>query len=568
MPIDLKENNYSMLRSRFDEDMALYYLEKFELQNPETGKKIDNALSITLNDPRTYGDRCLSILSADNKRFEITGVDKSIQPKIEQNFENWLYVNDEQLELQGIEPLEDVVNFLDLFRGWIGAVVLFYQDGDKYIPYTFPVDPRWATWEHGAKGLSLLSYRTRLEREVAEEKFKIKFAGNSQIVDFQSIWTAKEYVIYQASDTRSSGIIGDPVKTVEHGIGICPGLMIPVPIQPMLVYGAEDYAVTLSRQGESIYAPNRDTYHVLNKVCSILASIMQEAYLASYVYHGEKEGVEGNLAGGGKLISVAKDEKIDILPTRDLNRATEYLFGILGSAKQRGSLSDINYGQIAFELSALAVAQLKDDREGIFVPRRKAKKTFYRRVFEILRHQVLHGGYKTTIDDDDAITINKSLFEKKPIFNVNFSSISPEENITNLTIANQAIGIGLPKEYVFRHYLHIENPEDVIRQGKLEQAYQHSPLLQLYDEAIACDPGVLTEAQINSDRATILMHDIKLQLDQAQATQMPEVPGMASQPKNTTKLNRASSEKIAQAKLNESGIMAAQNSKRESNIGG
>lgn len=570
--INLKETNYGMLRDRFDKDMNLYYLEKYELLNPETNKPMPNSVSLTLNDARTFGDRCIAILSADKRNFDITGVDPSLQKRLEEVYKHWLYVNDEQLELKLVEPLDDCVNFFDLFRGWIGALVLMYQDGDKWLPSIVPTDARWMTWEVGDRGLKQFSYRILMEKVQAEEQFKRKFnTSGKKSVDLQCIWDTEKY--YVGVSTSGSSKQVDIIDEKLHNLGICPGVIVPVPTQPLLISGSEDFATSLSRQGESIYAPNRDVYPTINMVASILASIMQESYVSSFVYKGRKEGFDQSPAGAGKYIQIDPTEAIELMPARDLNRATEYLFGVLGSGKQRGSLSDINYGQISFELSALAVAQLKDDREGIFVPRRRAKKTFYRRAFNVLRHQVVNGGYKTDIDKDDAIEIDESLFKKKCVINIDFHSVSPEENISSFTIANQAQALGLPLSKIYRNILHDDDPEGTLREAKLERAYKTVPLLELYDMAIAAAPGTLSEDEMNQDRAMILMDTIEKMMQQQEQQQtlgggLNAVPNVASQPKNTTKLNRSSSEKMAQAKLKESGLTSAQNARREGNIGG
>lgn len=569
--INLQESNYGILRERHDKDMALFYLEKYVLLKPDSDQKMPKSVSLTLNDPRTFGDRCLAILSADKRSFDITGVDPTIQKQLEDAYKHWLYINDEQLERKQVEPLDDCIDFFDLFRGWIGGLVLMYQDENKFLPSITPVDPRWMTWEVGDRGLKQFSYRIRMDKEGAEEKFKRKFtAVSKKYVDLQCVWDTKNYYVGVSQTSLLDGKI-DIISEKEHKLGICPGVIVSVPTQPMLISGSEDYSTSLSRQGESIYAPNRDVYPTINMVASILASMMQEAYVSAVVYEGRKEGLEES-PGAGTYVQVDPGEKFSLWPVRDLNRATEYLFGILGSGKQRGSLSDINYGQISFELSALAVAQLKDDRDGIFVPRRRAKKTFYRRAFNVLRHQVINGGYMTDIEKDDAIEIDKSIFEKKCIINIDFNSVSPEENISNFTIANQAQAIGLPLKKIFRNILHDEDPEGTLREAKLERAYKTVPLLELYDMAIAAAPGDLSEEQMNQDRAMILLDTIEKTMQQQEQMGQPAslnaVPNVGSQPKNTTKLNRSSSEKMAQAKLQESGLTNTQNARREGNIGG
>ena len=562
---DLRESDYSLLRARMDSDLDIEMLVEYVLKDPKTKQQLRNAFNVTLNDPRTYMERCHSILGADKRRFEITGIDAKYQNELEQWIELCLYVNDEQLSMRGNEPFEDCLNWFILRRGWAGSLWLLYKTADgKVVPSIIPCDPRWMTWEISARGLKQFSYRTRMGLLEAEDKFKktIPNANGKKYVNLQCIWDDKNYVVYQAADTPQ-GTTGDPLEQVEHGFGVCPGVVTPVPTQPMIITGAEDYSTSLSRQGESIMAANRGVYPMLNKVASIMASIAEQSFKSSLVYMGDKEGgfTQDPTAAGG-ITQIGKDEHIELMPARDLSQALTYLFGMLGTDKQKGGLSDINYGQIQFQVASLVVAQLKDDRDGIFVPRRKAKKTHYRQGFNIFRQMIKNGKFykadPNVVNVEDAIEFDPALFEKKFIVAVNYTSISPEENISNYTIAAQAKALGIPKKKILRDILHDEDPDETMRQWDLEQAYDVAPMLRPYDMAIATDPGQLTQKQINEDRGRILFDAIRRQLESPEP--LNAMPGVASLPK--IDLNKASPEKISQKRLQQTGQMAAINGQR------
>ncbi len=348
--IDLHEIDYLLLRQRMDSDLDLEQMFDFVLMDPAfKNKAVNDAFNITLNDPATYMDRCASILSADKRKFEISGIDPTNQKKVEDWVESCLYTNDEQLSMRAIEPFEDCLNWFILRRGWAGSLWLLYDIGDnKVVPSIVASDPRWMTWEIGARGLKQFSYRARMGRMEAEDKFKKKLPGPTKYIDLQCVWNTTHELVYQAS-SEATGVTGDPLKSKEHGFGICPGVVTPVPTQPMLISGSSDYPTALSHQGESLMANNRKIFPMLNKVASIMASIAQTSWLSNVVLKSDKtEGFEKNPQGPGNVPQIGEKEDVMLWPTRDLSQALTYLFGMLGTDKQKGGLSDINYGQIQF----------------------------------------------------------------------------------------------------------------------------------------------------------------------------------------------------------------------------
>jgi hypothetical protein len=202
----------------------------------------------------------------------------------------------------------------------------------------------------------------------------------------------------------------------------------------------------------------------------------------------------------------------------------------------------------------LAVAQLKDERDKIFVPRRKAKVSFYKRACKMLRRQLQGNCYNTDIPDDDAIdNLDVSLFKEKFSINITFRSISPEENIANYNLAQLATVVGRPKEKILREILRVPDPEGEIRQAKLENAEAQIPELGLYNMAIALAPGEISEEKVRETESKIIFWYLDRKM-KGMDMQMGQVPQPASQPKYELGINRPQSEKIAAEKAKRTGM--------------
>jgi hypothetical protein len=544
-----------------DNDYLMAMLIDTVLADVNTKEKYE--FPVVLNDAQTFMDRCVAILSADKVNYEITGVDATIQHKLEDFYELCLYINDEQLALRGMNPLRTDQNWYNLYRGWMGSLWLLYEVEGKIIPSIVASDPRGMTWEYGARGLKQFSYPARMDTQAAQEKYGKSLPGDKKYTDLKCVWTDTHELVYVASP-QSVGVSGEPLKSKEHEFGICPGVISSVPTQPSTLINNEGYDTKLSRRGESIMAPNRQIYPMLNKLASILASIAQAGWKANTVLKSDnKEGFEKDPIGSGKIAQIGKEDSLELWPFRDLSSAMTYLTSILTSNKQKGGLSDINYGQIQFQVASLVVAQLKDDRDGIFVPRRQTNKIHYQQGFNIFRYMAKNGkfypGDPQVINSDDAIAIDPKIFEKKFKISINYTSISPEENISNWTIAKQAEGM-IPREEILRDIIHHADPQGAMEKLALQNAHDVVPGLREFDMAMAAAPGNLSEEKKQEIRTDLIMKYIDNILAQPAGQTMPSVPGMASQPK--LQIGPSSPEKVSQKNLNQTGQMDAINARR------
>lgn len=555
--------NFEPLWRRMDEDLNLYYIEKFFLED-KAGKPLEDVSNITLNDPRVFGDAAMAILSLDKRTTDITGVDASIQDKLEQEIEKYLYVNDESLSDELIEPLDTCFNFFSLFRGWIGALPLMYKDGDKYLPTIRPLDPRWMTWEVGKKGFRQASYRFRVGRLEAEETYK-KTLGTKADVELSCVWDDKEFNIFQSTDGRiASGAI--PLKTVTHNLGFCPVIVVPVPTQPLLIGTGKDYGEALSRQGESVYAPVRTLIPALNEVASIWATINKQQFMTPLAYTGTRDLKGESIFGFGIVVQLNENEKLEPIPLRDMTPSAQALFGQLFARWERATMSSVNFGQLSFELSALAVADVKSDRDKVIVPRRKVKTVAYRKICSALRRQITEHCFEADIDKEDAIEIDKDIFKDKFSVNFTYDSISPQENIANAQLAQQLKAIGFPDEWIFRNVMRVEDPSGMLRDAKLQRLYSILPTLELADAAIGLAPGDVTEERINQIKAKLIFKALEDQLTQTPVP-IENPPNLASQPKADIYPGRASSEKLAAAQAERTGQATIQKGRQAKVLG-
>ena len=565
---------FTKLNARQDVDIGMYYLEQYVFKDPMTKEKLPASDSITLNDPRTFADAVMAILAADKRLFEITGIDQTYQSELEDALRHWLYLNDEILTDQLIEPLETCLNFHASLRGWLVGIPLVYKDGDKIQPVIIPVDPRWARWKVGARGFEWGSYRVGIDKALIEDKYKVKIRnqGKGKIATVECIMTENEYFLTAPDTTGSTAVESIPLHSITHGIGFTPFVVQPRPTQPMIISANNDYALALSRQGESIYASNRDIYPKLNEIASVWSSINLQQFLTPVAYVGNRTFKERPF-GIGIVVELKPGEQLIEIPTKEMSASAQNLFGRLAMSAQQGSMSSINYGQLSFELSALAVAQLKDERDKVFIPTRKCKQTFYRKCFDMWRRQIVNNKfYPTDIDDDNWVdTIDNKLFEKKFMVNIAFNSISPEENIANYQLAQQAKALGVPMEKIYADIMRYENVQEVLMKKKGEDAAMMVPALNLFEAAIAYSDRNVEQKRINEIKANIiykhLIDEMKQPIGQEFGGEGGEggfggLPGYPSQPKIEPSVNRPQSEKLAANMQKQSGYVNQQSARR------
>ncbi len=559
------EDIFTNLRTQQDNDMNLYRLNKHimvgrQVKN-QPAKAVDGAVNITLNDPMVFGDAFLSVMQKDRCNREVEGVDESIQNKIENDIKNWLYLNDEWLADQTSESLDDCMNFSTGFRGGICLLPLVKNQKDKYQVSILSNDPRWCEWELGSRGVKKYSYSVRMDKEQASDIFKKTLEGK-RIVYLNCEW---DETYYKVSNMSTDGKPLGEISKVEHGIkdssgkGFCPAVVVPVPKLPYLITTGQDSTTELCFQWQSIYAPVRDTIYQMNDIASVLASMNKQQFLAPIVIATdagiEKFGSGEQFYGGASIIKMDPLDKFLEIPTKELKSSLTFLFEKLWASFERSLFSSSNFGQAGNREPALLHADLKSDRDNILDPRRANKITALRKAFRNISRMINGSCYDTKIDEDYAVDIKKDNYKDKFTINISYSSITPQERITNLELATRYHNLGYSDEYIMKYVTREDNPSEIMRQNVMSKVAEMTPQLLMYRALMANSEKDLTEKQIRDGEMVILRNALDKQIDLMMENPQPVALGQKpSNPSPQPIGERPNAEKLSSAKLKQTGM--------------
>lgn len=525
--IKKKEERMKPLFDRMDADLKLYYLEKFVLMDKEHKKELPKSDSITLNDPKTYADRVVSILGNATRRFRVEG-NITAQKEGEAFLKETFSVNDEILALQQIENLEFHLNWYGSIRGWVAVRALMLKVGNIMFPEIVPLDPRWCSWKSGRHGLVWGSYRVMMSPERVNTEFGKKLPVSGKDVEVRVAFTKEDYLVW----IKTENVVND-----AHDLGYCPIFIAPAPTHPSLL--ATDNEDAIKYQGESIYAANRDIYEKLNDIVSVWATLNKMSFMTPVAFTSP-EGRELPSApyGIGVVVNLKDKEEFIEIPTKEISQAAQALFAQLDARIQRGGLPHIDFGELHFELSAVAISKLTESRNVVFIPRLDSKSTLLKQVCRSLVRQ--YKGICWELDTEEELTeedphilFSAPMQHPMNIF-VDYHSVSPEQNIANFTVAQVGMALGLPKRYLLSEIVQIEDPEGAIRQANREKAEEFIPELMYYRMA----HDLLEEAKESGDaslqvEAEIILNKLGMAIEGGEPTEpgaatpgMPEeVPG-------------------------------------------
>ncbi len=115
-----------------------------------------------------------------------------------------------------------------------------------------------------------------------------------------------------------------------------------------------------TRVGQNIIAANRDMYDYENMMVSVMAAIMaSQAYpnIVRRTRSGLPMGID-DLTGYGQVIDLKIEEQIELLKNATTPEEANILLNWVSNRRQKGSIPDVTYGQVPYELSGFAISQL------------------------------------------------------------------------------------------------------------------------------------------------------------------------------------------------------------------
>ena len=508
-----KEAEFNNLFSRMDKDKDLLILKSFSLvdKDSKTAPEVDN---ITLNDPQTFFNQVQSNLIAANMQTVVEG-DKLKDKEttfVEDFIQDIELAIESRLQARGIPSLR-LFNIQQILgRGRVASRICLRMDGDEFVPDVLPLDARYLIYDVGINGLKWAAYKTTRTKAQVEDEYGLEVKqSNPVIIDF---WDDEVEVVLAGREV---------IREQKHPYKCVPFI---IQLSPTgLFYEDED---RFQYMGESIFAADRELYEAKNKMGSILMTITMGSFYAGLQYESEAgtqaQKPERPPYGKRFVVPVEKGAGYKLMPVRDIGNATRWLYQMIDSALQRGSLPAVSYGNLTFPLSAVAITSLTEAEDPVYLPRMQGLALFYQRLYRMLIDQYVEQKMKVKLGD---LGFQKEYpfgeLDKDYAIKFKFFSTSPKQNIANYQIAASARQF-VSDDTIRRDILQLENPDKELAKRLSEMADQMVPTLALYKMAKAkIDEGDDIGAQL-------IANQLGITLQQLASGKLAEKPKEAAQP--------------------------------------
>jgi hypothetical protein len=184
---------------------------------------------------------------------------------------------------------------------------------------------------------------------------------------------------------------------------------------------------------------------------------------------------------------------------------------------QRGSLSALDYGNLTFPLSAVAIGKVTDEKDTLFFPRLDTIAVFYQLGLELLFEQFRQ--QKGTLElGRTATKTSYSVSDFDGDYEIKFTwkTLDPVQNVANISLANAAKGI-YPEEMILRDIAQVDNPQEVMSMRKADDAYRESPILRKVEQVKA-----LILLGENEDAELMALTELGMSIDEVMAGAVPK----------------------------------------------
>jgi len=487
--IETREKELKDLYDRQDQDRRLAYYgtlnssDKYVLTDVN-GEKVPRSISITMNDAQVYAQTVCSATKAALMQIRVEGLAQDKNSVIEKFLER----NIEQSDERRRKSLHNFVSNQANIRGIVAARWISYVDKakKKYIPDCLMMDSRYLSYEEGADGIWWYGYRTNRSKLAIKTEYGVDI--RTEKCECAEYWDGGKNEVWL--DKKLS-----PKGTVLNPLGFPP-----VAIQGVdRGYGLLDEQ-HLAHEFESIFMVDRYLYDELNRIASEEATINLK--LVNPAYQKETSDMSGKAAPYpdtvGTVTEVPINEKYQLLQVADINQASKMIHGDIMRAIQNGSLSDLDYGNLAFPLSAVAITDMTDIRNKIMIPTFNCLALFYRQLYRLIIAEYIAGGisgFPVGRMGNSAVYTPKDLGDPdKYTINLKFMPTSKRQDIANLSMSIAAKG-EIPRKVRIREIMQVQNPEEWEQALDSEEAETLDPAIKLYRIA----SSLLASAEVNLD---------------------------------------------------------------------
>lgn len=498
---------------RMDEDEKLWTVEPYKLVDAD-GNDMEKVVHVTMNDARVFGERVLAVLNESEERIEVNGqrngkeLDGHQTNVIEDWWHDLMYVANERLN-DILMPDFDTYEWEQVaIRGRMIARILLSQDMDGFNVDLLPVDARKCIYAVGARGLSKVAFWDTLDKDMCREEYP-DYRPQGESVSRWDLWNNLEEVVF---------LDGKFYEAIPNKLGH-PPFVIALCQQGTFL---DTSTRALRMRGDSIFSANRDLYPELNRIASILETMNLLSLSPPQVFYsesGKKLPVEP-IYRQGRIVAMKIGEKIEKIETPDIQASGRFFIATLGGALQRGSISNIDWGNLQFQLSQVAIATLAGASRQVFTPRIKTMERFKRLLCKEAKWQFNYFNMSANIGR----TGNKRIYTSDDLsgdYTVDFEYLTslPEETAASYGLANMAQR-WMDDRTIRKTILKYSDYDDIDEKYLIQTAQKISRALGLFQMAEALDK------QGRKDEAKILLVEVGQTLEGAVGKEVTKLTGV------------------------------------------
>ena len=480
--------------TRMDETRDFIYWDDtpYELVKPDGKTKLDDAISITPNNPKVLAHYIISSLMNGEWQTIVEGKKINRKSRLSHYIESFIDDNlaqiDELLEKRGETGLFDTQSARVCIRSWIGARFVAKVINKLYIPECLPLDMRWTPFEFGNDGLNWVAAiyfrpKAEIELEYPEDSDGVGVDLSSfkdedmVVVDYWASY--KNEVWVGGNDLSNPG--GKLVRTRENPLGY-PPFIITIPPSGFMLRD-KDY---LKHEGEDLLFLNKGLFKELARSLSLEATAGYAGIYPSYEYETQNPDSQAAIPPPklDATIKVPIGELHKPVPRGNVNQAFQNSrVDIQKMMSEGGPISPKAY---ASPPSAVAISTESELMAILQSARKKGLQSFR----EGLARMIIDQFIKLKADVSIGKRGNRNGYSAGKLGNPDEYSITCQlmtknkrQEIANLALFTATAG-QLPYSIRLKDILMADDPEGIEREMDLEMAKRADPAIGLYEMAL------------------------------------------------------------------------------------
>jgi len=437
------------------------------------------------NNPATYADNVGARLSSSDMQVIVRMMEKEGQDrrddvsKLERLFTYALEQADDRLvNLMALTPLKDFLIWSGMIRGRMAVRTLVRQD-DGVIFDILPLDPRYFTYQIGKDGMKWGNYKTFRSASDLKDEYGAD-ATQEKDNEVNDYWEfIKPGEVWNTVFCKNVELL----KPQKHKIPMLPLSYVPVPNVPPL----RSRFGKMVKHGDSIYGNVREIYKFENELISMWASHAKLMYKQPTINYMDDQGtpLETTAFLAEAVINIPMGHnKLEASPVKDISPTIVNLVQYMNGLRQRGSLPDVEFGEVKGQMSGTAINELQQARNRVYGPLIHGMNVIYSTICKQIEKQMISNSMSVKIETElerkyYAAKVTPVDLKEAHIIRVEFTANTPWNQLDTYQIADMAKNLGLPDEFIWEYILKLPDPKGLTDQIAVETA-EHSPdLLRL-----------------------------------------------------------------------------------------